>query len=251
MAHADEPPLRDSLVASLEARSTTQDMATPVIGVTGTARRWSPSWWCIRLALMLTGSKAHRISVVNPDIPQHLEGFIISGGDDIHPDHYIQGMDEESDDDDFDVERDQLEITCINHALTTGKPILGICRGAQLINIVRGGNLHQDINPMRKRTSRRAHLSARKPVRLEPGSRMAQIVGTQRLKVNSLREQAVDRLGDDLTCVGRDLDGITQAIESPRDIVGVQWHPEYLLMFRVQRRIFRWLAEAVAERNGG
>lgn len=224
-------------------------MTTPVIGVTGNARRWSPSWWCIRLALTLTGSKAHRISVVNPDIPQHLDGFIISGGDDIHPRHYIQSIDEEIDDDDFDVERDQLEITCINHALTTGKPLLGICRGAQLINVVRGGNLHQDINPMRKRTSRRAHLSARKTVHLESGSRMAQIVKTQRLKVNSLHKQAVDRLGHDLACVGRDLDGIAQAIESPGSIIGVQWHPEYLLMFRVQRRIFRWLADAVAARN--
>lgn len=173
---------------------------------------------------------------------------MISGGDDIHPHHYIEPSDNEIGDEDFDIERDKLEIECIKHALETGKPLLGICRGAQLINIVKGGNLHQDINPMRRRTSKRAHLSARKTVHLDPGSRLAAIVGTARLKVNSLHKQAVDELGEGLQRVGKDLDEITQAIESRRQIIGVQWHPEYLFMFSVQRRIFRWLAVAATEK---
>ena len=222
---------------------------TPVIAVTGTARRFSPSWWCIRLALRLAGAKAHRISVLNPDIPPDAQGFVISGGDDIHPEHYLESLDKEIGDEDFDVERDQLEIACIRHALDHGKPLLGICRGAQLINVVQGGSLHQNINPMRKRTSKRAHLRPRKTVHLEPDSRLAAIVGTTRLKVNSLHKQAVDRLGNDLARVGCDLDRITQAIESERDIVGVQWHPEYLFMFGVQRKIFRWLRDAADRRR--
>ncbi|MEX2327791.1 MAG: gamma-glutamyl-gamma-aminobutyrate hydrolase family protein, partial [Pseudomonadales bacterium] len=198
-------------------------MNTPIIGVTGSSKRWSPSWWCIRTALFLTGCRAHRISVLRPNIPRNIDGFVISGGDDIHPHLYDKAPPDAEGD--FDPERDQLEITCINHALESGKPLLGICRGAQLINVVLGGDLHQDINPLRKITSRRAHLAPLKTILLERQSHIAEAVKRKRLKVNSLHNQAVRNLGKGLCCVGRDKDDIIQAFESEAGVIGVQWHP--------------------------
>jgi putative glutamine amidotransferase len=217
-------------------------MGRRLVGVTGNARRWSPSWWCTRLALLLVGCKAHRISVLNPDIPRDLDAIIISGGDDIHPSLYST---EEHDPDELDLERDQLEIQCISSAMDRNIPILGICRGAQLINVVRGGSLYADIDNMRNITSRRPHLYPRKPVTIEAPSLLFSIIGRQSIRVNSLHHQAVKGLGECLKIIATDRDGIVQAIEDARgrSILGVQWHPEYLFFLPAQLAIFRWLRQ--------
>lgn len=215
-------------------------MARKHIGVTGNARRWSPAWWSIRLALFLIGCKAHRISVLNPDMPRNLEAIIVSGGDDIHPSLYST---EEHDPDELDLERDQLEIQCINSAMERDIPILGICRGAQLINVVRGGSLYDDVNHMRDITSRKPHLCPRKRVVLEVPSLLYSILGRSTIRVNSLHHQAVKDPGESLRVIARDRDNIVQAIEDAtgKPILGVQWHPEYLLFLPAQLAIFRWL----------
>ncbi len=217
--------------------------ARPRVGVTGNARRWTPSWWCLRLALLLAGAIPERISVRHPPSGKSLDALVISGGDDIGPEYYGGDIDVRVR---LDPERDALEIDWIKRALDAGIPLLGICRGAQLINVVLGGNLHQDIRQLRKLTYNRPGLLPTKQVRLEPGSRIAGICGRQRLRVNSLHHQAIDNPGEGLRVVGRDLDELTQAVESDdRPIIGVQWHPEYLMYLPVQLRLFRWLLRKV------
>lgn len=212
----------------------------PRVGVTGNARRWTPSWWCLRLALKLAGATPERISVRHRPSGRSLAALVISGGDDIGPEHYGGDIDARVR---LDPERDALEIEWIEHALDTGIPLLGICRGAQLINVVLGGKLHQDIRQLRKLTYNRPGLLPTKQVRLDPESRIAGICGRQRLRVNSLHHQAISYPGAGLRVVGHDLDEITQAVESSdgRPIVGVQWHPEYLLYLPAQFQLFRWL----------
>ena len=148
----------------------------------------------------------------------------------------------------LDLDRDRLEIGWIEHALEQGLPMLGICRGAQLINVVLGGNLHQDIRQMRRLTYNRPGLLPTKQVHLEAGSGLSGITRRDKLRVNSLHHQAVDRPGLGLVVVGRDLDRIVQAFESSdgRALVGVQWHPEYLLYLPSQLAIFRWLVRSAA-----
>ena len=216
----------------------------PRVGVTGNARRWTPSWWCLRLALLLAGAIPERISVRHPPSGKRLDALVISGGDDIGPEHYGGDIDARVR---LDPERDALEIEWIQRALDAGIPLLGICRGAQLINVVLGGNLHQDIRQLRKLTYNRPGLLPTKQVRLEPGSRIAGICGREQLRVNSLHHQAIRKAGDGLRVVGRDLDEITQAVESDSDrpIIGVQWHPEYLLYLPAQFRLFRWLVRKI------
>jgi putative glutamine amidotransferase len=183
-----------------------------------------------------------RISVHHRPSGRPLQGLIIGGGDDISPEHYGGDIDAKVK---LDPERDQLEIEWIHRALERDTPLLGICRGAQLINVVLGGSLHQDIRSMRKRTYNRPSLLPTKQVRLAADSRLARVVGKACLQVNSLHHQAVKRPGAHLRIVGWDLDDITQAVEDKagRAIVGVQWHPEYLFYLPSQFAIFRWLAK--------
>ncbi|ANQ23868.1 hypothetical protein BA893_19785 [Vibrio natriegens] len=212
----------------------------PRIGVTGNHRSWSPSWWCTKLALILAGAKPERISVKHQRSGKPLDGLIIGGGDDIDPEHYGG---EASERDEFDPERDKLEIEWIKWALENQVPILGICRGAQLLNVVHGGNLYADISTLRKRTYNRPGLLPTKQVFVDRESDLFALCGKPKLRVNSLHHQAVKDVGDGLRVAGRDLDGFVQAIESTHSqpIRGVQWHPEYMFYLPSQFKLFRWL----------
>jgi len=131
-------------------------------------------------------------------------------------------------------------------------PVLGICRGAQLMNIARGGNLHQDLRPLRNNTPNRNTIFRIKDALIESGSRLADIVGGERLRVNSLHNQAIDAIAEPFRLAALDRDGFTQAIEHPQHLfmIGVQWHPEYLPYAARQRKLFAAFARAVkAARN--
>ncbi len=212
------------------------------VGVTGNSRRFSPSWECARLALALVGARADRISVRHDPGIENIQALVIGGGDDISPEHYGHDINARIKP---DPARDQLEIRWIKWALENQRPMLGICRGAQLINVVMGGTLHQDIRPLRKKTYNRPGLLPTKQVMLDTDSLPARVCAKQQLRVNSLHSQAVDEIGKDLAVVGRDLDGIVQAIQSTISlpIIGVQWHPEYLFYLPSQLALFRWLVK--------
>jgi putative glutamine amidotransferase len=173
-----------------------------------------------------------------------VNGIVIGGGDNIEPVHYGAVGDGLAE---YDPERDHFEIDILRRALMTSIPVLGICRGAQLINVVLGGTLHQDLRPLRRRTP---NLNSAFPVKiawLVPGSRLSHWMATRWTRVNSLHHQAVERLADTLRTAAVDSDDFVQAIEDPQRqfLVGVQWHPEYLPYKRAQRRLFSAFADAV------
>ena len=211
--------------------------------MTGNGRLWSLAWWCTRLALWLAGAEPVRLSVRHRASVRSMDALVIGGGNDISPEHFGGDL---SDKVKSDPKRDLLEIECIRWALSHGVPLLGICRGAQLINVVLGGTLHQDIRHLRKRTSNRPGLLPTKLVRLDPDSLVAGVCGTGALRVNSLHHQAVRRPGTGLAVVGWDRDEIVQAVEcaGERPVIGVQWHPEYLLYLPSQFALFRWLVRS-------
>jgi putative glutamine amidotransferase len=213
----------------------------PLIGVTGPDSRLPWAWWATRLAIFLAGGRALRLtpSTFQPHKRDKLQGLIIGGGDDIDAALYGEDTGRAP----ADPERDAFEIELIEHALDTQLPLLGICRGAQLINVVLGGSLHSDIRPLRRHTSnRRTPLPRKTAIGCGPG-RLHDSIRQPRWRINSLHHQAVDRLGDGLTVAARDLDGFVQAIENRGEhyMLGVQWHPEYLPYLGHQRALFRTL----------
>ena len=218
-----------------------RDLQRPVIGVTGSNRRFSPSWLCIRFAVWLSGGSAVRITVNRRTPIEQLDGLVISGGDDIHP-SLFDG--EPSAAVFYDTDRDAMEKDYIEQGCRLRLPILGICRGHQLINVTFGGSLHVDIRQMRALTHNRRGLLPTKTANLTPDTTIAAITGKPRIKINSLHFQAVNRLAAGFAISARDLDGICQAIEH-RDltVLGVQWHPEYLFYLPAQLGIFRWLVQ--------
>lgn len=215
----------------------------PLIAVTGPDAAVALAWRFTRLNVWLAGGLAVRLTPARAAPPRRFDAIVVGGGSDIDPALY-SGLDDGKAR--LDRARDAFEIRMIRAALDADLPILGICRGAQLLNVVLGGDLHQDLRRLRKRTSNRRTPLPRKTVRIEASSRLAAILETHRCRVNSLHHQAVKRTGDGLRVVATDLDGIAQAIEDPRQRfrLGLQWHPEYLPYQARQRRVFRHLVAA-------
>jgi putative glutamine amidotransferase len=147
-----------------------------------------------------------------------------------------------------DAARDALEMRLISEAIDRRLPVLGICRGGQLLNVYFGGSLHRDLAGFYKEEPETRTILPRKRVVLLTGTRLAALLGREMRRVNALHRQAIDRLGRGVRVAARDRNGIVQAIEheSLPLVVGVQWHPEYLPQMPQQRALFRELARHAA-----
>ncbi len=221
-------------------------VSRPLIGVTGDDTRLPLAWWFIRLALQRCGAEAYRLTPNRSAIPDNLDGIIISGGDDIDQRLYLPDEPEVAP---INRERDRFEMIALELSLSRNLPILGICRGAQLMNVVLGGTLHIDLAEMRRVTSNKRMLLPRKTLHLESYSKLFDILGEEQCKINSLHHQAIKDLGEGLRVAGRDSDFIIQAVEDPehRCRIGVQWHPEYLPFQARQLHLFRHLVASARQ----
>lgn len=226
----------------------------PLIGVTGSRRGGRRTWLLHRFAIWRAGGRAVRLTPRRlpalDDIARKLDGLIVGGGDDIAPTIYggrvHPGIR-------LDPERDALEMQLLDLFAPTGRPVLGVCRGAQMINAHLGGTLLPDIYEANADLPRLRTPLPVKHVHFEPDSRLRAILGREICKVNSLHHQAVDRLGGGLRTVGRDRWGFVQAIEGvgERFLIGVQWHPEFLVFTPAQQRLYRGLVGAAAAETTG
>ena len=178
---------------------------------------------------------------------ERLDGICLSGGPDLHPRLY--GAEPDPHLGPTEPEVDESEFALARAAIQRHVPLLCICRGAQLLNIVRGGTLvqhlpdHRQTEPGRLPTHR---------VTIDPSSKLAAALGGRTgLEVNSFHHQAVDRLGGNLRAVAWSEDGIVEAIEATDRpfAIGVQWHAEGLVEAAEQRALFEaFLAATVAGR---
>lgn len=163
-----------------------------------------------------------------------VDGIVLTGGGDIDPTlfgeepHIHLGK--------VDPMRDVAEIALAKEVLRTRKPLLGICRGLQIINVAVGGNMYQDIYHQREKTT--IQHSQQAPtchpshfVKLKKGSLLQKLVNEERIKVNSFHHQAVKDVPQPLQICGIATDGVIEAIESTIHpfVLGVQWHPEALV----------------------
>lgn len=169
------------------------------------------------------------------------DGLLLSGGEDVNPAYYGQLPTEKCGT--IIPRRDHAEMKMLEAFLATGKPILGICRGEQLMNVYFGGTLHQDIGGISKschKDFRRKNFGNHEAT-VVSGTKLAEIMGQETFIVNSLHHQAVDKVAPELRIAATGDDGIVEGIEhtSHRFCIGVQWHPEHMSAgSKLQRRIF-------------
>ncbi len=181
---------------------------------------------------------------------EQLGGVLLTGGGDVNPALFgearhatVSGV--------WD-ERDRLEQALVEWALEHRRPLLAICRGVQVLNVALGGSLYQDI---RSQTRSRVQHAQKAPrgepthsVRIEPGSRLAEVLGATELRVNSFHHQAIKEIGRGLKAVAFVEDDAIEGAELPdpsRFVLGVQWHPEELEAHdKPAQRLFRALIEA-------
>ena len=178
-----------------------------------------------------------------PALVDRLDGICLAGGPDIDPFAYGAG-ERHPQLGSTHPEVDAFELAVARTADAAGLPLLGICRGAQALNVARGGTLHQHVDGHRQ-----AELAtvATQQVAVDSASRLAAIAGRE-LSVNSFHHQAVDAVGAGLRVVARSNDGIVEAIEDrTRSLVlGVQWHAETLVANAEHAALFEALVEATA-----
>jgi len=167
-------------------------------------------------------------------------GLLLTGGGDVEPARYGQPAHPATDK--VDTLRDATEILAVQEAMRRGLPVLGICRGIQLLNVALGGTLIQDIAEC-LRESALNHCGPDHPVCIQAGALLAELWPGPELVVNSRHHQAVDRLADGLRAVAWARDGIVEALEAGDGypLLGLQCHPEDLLEREEFLAPFRWL----------
>jgi putative glutamine amidotransferase len=170
-------------------------------------------------------------------IVAHLDGLLLTGGADIDPRRYDEPADPEAGP--FEEVRDTFELAVLDAALAGDIPVLGICRGMQLLNVHAGGSLHQHV-PSHACWDGAPEAPVH-PVHTVAGTRCAELYGPT-VAVNSLHHQTLDRLGAGLVVAGTSPDGSVEAVElDGRDVLAVQWHPE---LVRPVDPAFTWLVAA-------
>lgn len=260
----------------------------PMIAITGPDKGGFPAWACTWLAVRRAGGYPVRLTPSmfqdDPSLPP-FNGLILGGGADVDPGRYgqqLQSLLEEKEvheergtparrilsrllapllflfravfsltQSGVDRERDDFEQQCLERALRERLPVLGICRGAQFLNIHFGGTLIDDLSSFYGEVDHSSTLLPKTRVEIEPRSYLASILGVTKIGVNSLHKQAVDQLGQGIRVTARSSSGVVQAVEleSMAQVMGVQWHPEYLPVSRLQQRLFQALVQEALSRK--
>jgi putative glutamine amidotransferase len=180
-----------------------------------------------------------------------IDGLLLTGGGDLRPKHY--GQNPHSKLGPTTRDRDNFEFEAFGLALKDRLPILGICRGLQVLNVAMGGTLYQDLTCLNRSTLRHAdpHQTTKvfHKVKIEKGSKLYKIVGEAEIGTNSSHHQVIDRLGTGLKAVAWAPDGLIEAIEHSRYdfVIGVQWHPEGIMKRRHSQRIFEAFVKKASE----
>ena len=183
-----------------------------------------------------------------PDMLDHVDAVVLTGGGDIAPARYGETPVPETSG--VDPLRDEFDLRLVHCCIERDVPLLAICRGMQVVNVALGGSLVQHVREHQ-------HVDASgEPVHevtIDPGSHLAEAVGVTTLKVNSIHHQAVARPAPGLDAVAWAPDGSVEAVEQPGNhhLVAVQWHPELMVDQPEQQGLFQQLVDRASARSSG
>jgi len=211
-------------------------------------------------ALVAAGCAPVLIPILDDDerlraIYERLDGIVFPGGADVAPEEYgEQPIDNLNV---VEAPRDRTELTLARWAYQDDLPTLGICRGQQVLNVALGGTLYQDLRHQgvtkieHSDADGRARTALTHRVRLDPASRLAQLIDETSVEVNSLHHQAIKTIAPRLRVTGTSEDGVIEALESDdrRFLIAVQWHPEEIDELPWVRRLFQSFAKAAQTRS--
>ncbi len=236
----------------------------PLIGITAYPMIWPETGWPYDASYAGNARAIERAGGLPILIPAHLsddtlrviyervDAVLLPGGGDVDPKHY--GAQPHPTTAHINALRDRTELALARWAVAEDRPILGICRGHQLLNVAMGGTLIQDIS-----SQTHTHLKHDTPfttprsaiihdVHIAPDSRLAQIIGDTKIPVNSIHHQAVDVVAPSARVVAQSADGIVEALELPQKTfaLSVQWHPEDMEN-EAMHRLFTAFVEAARQ----
>lgn len=188
-----------------------------------------------------------------PSYVERIDGLLLTGGDDVHPRLYGEAPHPRLDL--VDERRDAFEIALVRAARERGLPVLGICRGIQVMNVALGGDLYQDLPSQADSDVGHSQKTLDEgpwhDVEIRRGTRLAEILGEAKTAVNSYHHQACRRVAQGLSVSATAPDGIVEAFEDPGQpfFLAVQWHPEALEggAAATSRRLFAAFVEAARE----
>jgi putative glutamine amidotransferase len=219
-------------------------MPRPIVGVTGgalTAERQQRQH-ALRSALHAAGCVP---VLLRPDegaaSRARVHGIVLPGGGDLDPRSY--GAEPRAEVRDPDPERQAFELEIARDAVAEGTPVLGICLGLQVLVVALGGTLHQHVPDLPAAVAHEGDGVSHE-VRVEPGSRLARILGAASLTTNSRHHQAPDGIPAMFEVVARTADGVVEAVEGPGFTVGVGWHPETMTDAPNRRLLAAFVAAA-------
>ena len=218
----------------------------PRIGITTSPKRGADYYVAYKRAVEAVGAEPVDLPPGTPRLPA-VDGLLLPGGWDVDPSLYGQKPDPKLGP--VDHELDATELRLFAQARERGLPVMGICRGQQVINVAMGGSLRQHLDGHEVRQFGRNHLAHE--IEVDPGSELGRAAGAEKLRVNSLHHQAVGELAPGLTQTARGDDGTVEALESDDGlIVAVQCHPEELTSdLPWARRLFERFVERARRRS--
>jgi putative glutamine amidotransferase len=212
------------------------------------------------LALVAAGCAPVLIPLLDDEdrlrtIYERLDAIVFPGGADVEPREY--GEEPVDNLNVVESERDKVELRLARWAFDDDLPTLGICRGQQLLNVALGGTLYQDLQRQgvtaveHSDADGRARSKMIHRVRLDPDSRLAQLIDETDVAVNSLHHQAVKKVAPALRVSGQSEDGVIEAVEAPdrRFLLAVQWHPEEFAEEPWVRRLFTGFVVAASSKR--
>lgn len=195
---------------------------------------------------------ASKVSPID-DLLDRVDGVFLTGSpSNVHPERYGAQLERDYM---LDEQRDEAVFELIDACLKREMPLLVVCRGFQELNVALGGTLHDAVhetgeyNDHREdpKQDREIQYATSHTVKVQPGGVLAKMIGEREISVNSLHGQGIDRLAEELRIEAVAPDGLVEAVSLPgRDVLGVQWHPEWRLnQSREYRAIFEWFSLAV------